>query len=89
MQWRANDDGTVDATLTDESEGARCILCGRRGRRLEYELDVGPSLERRICSASEVPPSGAQPLNTTTCGLRDAASRPAWPTAPRQARLIE
>jgi len=49
---------------------------------------AGPRQSARICSASDGPPSGDQPLNTTALGKERRARRSASLTSRRQPRLM-
>ena len=72
---------------TQQRQRARRVLGGVPRRRLDDELDGrARSTASRICSASDGPPVGDQPLNTTTSAPSAIARRSASRTSRRQRR---
>ena len=89
MQRRADDDRLGHTALEQQRQRARGVLRRRRRGLLDDELDVGgPRQSARICSASDGPPSGDQPVKTTTRASTRPAKRSASATRRRQARLM-
>ena len=75
---RSRTSGSVRAAFSTVDEAV--------SSRTSSPLELGQIA--RICSASETPPSGAHPLNTTSPGSCRSATRAACATTRRQAGLM-